>query len=130
MSWMLQLITFQQFAKELLPSIYASDPSDRRIRRCICGPHDLALFFGVCALGALVDLNLPPYNTEAQIYYVLCRSALALDPLLERASLATVKTMHIVSLYNGMSGKESNMSNTYTVLNLASRLAGKVRSHS
>lgn len=124
---MFQIVTFQQFTQELIPAIYIAEEV---ATLTICGPHDLALFFGVLSLGALVDLSLPPYNCEAQKYYVLARVALALDPVMARASLSTVKAFHLISLYNGMSGKESNMSNTYTVLNLGSRLAQKVRAMS
>lgn len=124
MSWMFQIVTFQQFTQELIPSIYIAE---RTATITICGVHDLALFFGVLAVGALADLSMPPYNSEAQRYYALARVALALSPLSANASLSTVKAVHLISLYNGMSGKESNMSNTYTVLNLAGRLAQKVR---
>ena len=120
---MFQIVTFQQFTQELVPSIYIAE---RSATLTICGAHDLALFFGVLALGALVDLSQPPYNSEAQRYYALARVSLALDPLSANASLSTVKAVHLISLYNGMSGKESNMSNTYTVLNLAGRIAQKV----
>jgi hypothetical protein len=126
LSWMFQIITFQQLTQELMPSIYASESSESSSTSAVCGPHDLAVFFSTLAIAALVDLSLPPYNTEAQRYYVLARVALTLDPMMEKASLSTVKAVHLISLYNGMSGKESNMSNTYTVLNLASCLAQKV----
>ncbi|GJE86308.1 Zn(II)2Cys6 transcription factor [Phanerochaete sordida] len=122
LSWMFQIVTFQQFA-ELLPAVYALPGAPA------AGPHDLALFFGVLTMGALADLALPPYNAQAQLYYVLCRCSLALESPMAKASLATVKTFHFISLYNGMSGKESNMSNTYTVLTFAGRLAQKIGLH-
>ncbi|GJE86313.1 fungal specific transcription factor domain-containing protein [Phanerochaete sordida] len=129
LSWMFQVVTFQQFTQDLMPTVYTADGADATPGPATCGPHDLALFFGVLAIGALVDLSLPPYNSQAQLYYVLCRCALALDSPMASASLATVKTMHFVSLYNGMSGKESNMSNTYTVLNFGGGLACKIGLH-
>lgn len=126
LSWMFQIVTFQQFTQDLMPAVYPSG-RDATPGPSICGPHDLALFFGVLTIGALVDLSLPPYNSEAKLYYVMCRSALSLENPMANASLATVKTYHFISLYNGMSGRESNMSNTYTVLNFAGRIAQKVR---
>lgn len=125
MSWMFQIVTFQQVAHNLIPAIYGPKcgrPSNLKH----AGPHDLALLFGVLAVGALADLSLPPYNKVAQRYYVLSRVALAIDPILENTSLSTVKALHLISVYNGMSGKESNMPNTYTVLNIGGRLAQKV----
>ena len=128
LSWMFQIVTFQQFTQQLMPMIYANAPGAGPSRPVASGgPHDLSLLFGTLAIAALVDLNLPPYNSEAQRYYVLARAAIALDPFMERASLSTVKALHLISLYNGMSGKESNMSNTYAILNLACRLGHKVR---
>lgn len=126
LSWMFQIVTFQQFTQDLMPIVYTTDKPDSTPGPSICGPHDLALFFGVLTIGALVDSSLPPYNSQAQLYYVLCRCSIALESSLAKASLSTVKAFHFISLYNGMSGKESNMSNTYTVLNYASRLAIKV----
>lgn len=123
MSWMFQIVSFQQFTQELLPNIYVAEHS---ATISLCGAHDLALFFCVLAIGALMDLSLPAYNSQAQRYYVLARVSLALQPMTRDASLSTVKALHLISIYNGMSGRESNMSNTYTVLNLAGRLAQKV----
>ncbi|KAJ3551352.1 hypothetical protein NM688_g4752 [Phlebia brevispora] len=118
MSWMFQIATYQQLTQDLMPPFYGrADSSDTAIYED--GPHDLALLLIVFAIGALVDLSLPAYNAEAQRYHILARAALALQPLMEKASLNTVKTLHLLSIFNGMSGKESNMANTYTVLNLA-----------
>ena len=122
MSWMFQIATYQQLTQDLMPAFYGrADTSDLTTGED--GPHDLALLLIVFAVGALVDLSLPAYNAEAQRYHILSRAALALQPLVEKASLNTVKTLHLISIFNGMSGKESNMANTYTVLNLASRIA-------
>lgn len=122
---MFQIATYQQLTEDLLPSFYGqavrSDTAGAED-----GPHDLALLLIVFAVGALVDLSLPAYNVEAQRYHALSRAALALQPLMDKASLATVKALHLISIYNGMSGKESNLANTYTVLNLAGRIAQRV----
>ncbi|EKM56701.1 uncharacterized protein PHACADRAFT_183301 [Phanerochaete carnosa HHB-10118-sp] len=129
MSWMFQIVTFQQFTQDLMPTVYTADGPDSTPGPSTCGSHDLALFFGVLTIGALIDLSLPPYNSQAQLYYVLCRCALALESPMARASLSTVKAYHFISLYNGMSGRESNMSNTYTILNFSSRIAMKIGLH-
>ncbi len=34
-------------------------------------PHSLATIFMILALGALLDVNRPPYNAEAEKYYTL-----------------------------------------------------------
>ena len=125
LSWMFQIVTYQQLTESLMPPLYLqAHTSGADIPEG--GPHDLALLLIVFAVGALVDLSLPPYNIEAQRYHVLARAALALEPFMEKASINTIKVLHLISLFNGMSGKESNLANTYTILNLAGRVAQRV----
>jgi hypothetical protein len=91
------------------------------------GPHDLALLLIALGIGALVDLNLTPYHAEAQHYYRLARSAVSLQSVLTRRSIVTVKCLHLMSIYNGMSGKESNLEHSYSLLNFAGQVALGVR---
>ena len=130
MSWMCHIVSLHHLLREIIPYVYSqrkrdgsSDASPYR------GPHALALLFIVLAVGCLVDLSLPPYNSASQRYYVLSLAALGSQPIMEFVSLSTVKTLHLISIYCGMSGTETNMSNQYAVLNLASRLAQKASSH-
>jgi hypothetical protein len=55
------------------------------------GPHDLALMLIVLGIGSLVDLQLQPYNLEAQHYYRLARATLVLQPVLGEQSVVTIK---------------------------------------
>ena len=126
MSWMFEIVTYQQLTEDLMPPFYWRGRTPSDVDTPEGGPHELGLLMIVFAVGALVDLALPPYNEEAQRYHILARAALALRPLMEKASLSTIKTLHLISIFNGMSGKESNMANTYTILNLASRIAQRV----
>ncbi|EEB93484.1 hypothetical protein MPER_07849, partial [Moniliophthora perniciosa FA553] len=93
------------------------------------GPHQLALMLVVLGIGALVDLNLEPYNLEAQHYYRLARAAMALQSVLTQPSIVTVKALHLMSIYNGMSGKESNLEQSYALLNLAGQVATRIGIH-
>ena len=124
---MFHIVSLHNLTHEIMPYIYgngrhaeANDTSHYH------GPHALALFFITLAVGSLVDLSLPPYNADAQRYYALSLVALGLRSMVENVSLSTVKTLHLISLYCGMSGTETNMPNQYAILNLASRLAQKV----
>ena len=128
LSWMFQIVSLNYLTKELLPSIYIY-PTTRRSRNDFYGVHDLALLYIVLAVGALVYLNLQPYNIEAKRYYVMGRAAAGMLSIMEANSLSTVRFLHLLSIYNGMSGKESKLSNTYALLNLASVMAQRVRSH-
>ncbi|GLB35003.1 putative fungal specific transcription factor [Lyophyllum shimeji] len=122
LTWMFQIVTRQQVIKELIPVIYK--------RNCIpYGLHDLALMLIVLGIGTLVDLKLPPYSLEAQHYYRLARAALALQPVLGEQSVVTIKVLHLMSIYNGMSGKESNLEQSYALLDLASQVAVRIGFH-
>ncbi|KAI0826144.1 hypothetical protein BC629DRAFT_1690247 [Irpex lacteus] len=131
MSWMISVVSLRQFTHELMPYVYfnkggTGNAPDRSPYR---GPHGLALFLSVLAIGSLADPSLPPYNADAQRYYVLAVVALGLDPILERHSLSTVKTLHLLSIYSGMSGTEANMANSYALLNLACKVAQWIGLH-
>ncbi|KAF8884213.1 hypothetical protein CPB84DRAFT_172899 [Gymnopilus junonius] len=122
LSWMFHIVSRHKMVNELIPVIYKQVASPY-------GPHDLALLLIVLGVGSLVDLNLPPYNLEAQHYYRLARATLALQPILGAQSVVTIKVLHLMSIYNGMSGKESNLEQSYTFLDLAGQVAMRIGFH-
>lgn len=126
LSWMFQIVTRQQIVDGIIPMVYR--PRTASLVPPAYGPHDLALLLVTLALGALLDPNLPPYNTEAQHYYRLARAALCLQNVLVQRSVVTVKALHLMSVYNGMSGLESNLENCYSLLNFAGQVALQVSS--
>ncbi|KAL1717598.1 hypothetical protein EV715DRAFT_274111 [Schizophyllum commune] len=117
LSWMFRIVSRAEIMNTVLPAVYKQDSS------LTYGPHELSLLLSVLALGALVDLNQGPYNLEAQHYYHLTRAAISLQPVLTDQSMATVKTLHLMSLYNGMSGQESALEPTYNLLSMAGQAA-------
>lgn len=126
LSWMFRIVSLGYLKTELIPVVYRRPVGDPR-RVDDYSPHDLALMLIVCALGALMDFTQKPYNAEAHRYAALARTAAGLQPLMEDISLASVKFIHLLSIYNGMSGKESAISNTYALTNFAGFMAQKVR---
>ncbi|KAG5639732.1 hypothetical protein H0H81_000012 [Sphagnurus paluster] len=122
LTWMFQIVTRRQVIKELIPAIYKQVDASY-------GPHELALLLIVLGIGTLVDLSQPPYSLEAQHYYKLSRAALALQPVLAEQSMITIKVLHLMSIYNGMSGKESNLEQSYALLDLASQVAMRIGFH-
>ncbi|THU97620.1 hypothetical protein K435DRAFT_819108 [Dendrothele bispora CBS 962.96] len=122
LSWMFHIVSRKQIVDELIPIVYKE-------KNLSYGPHDLALVLIVCGIGALVDLELEPYNLEAQHYYQLCCAAVVLQPVLEQQSMVTIKVLHLMSIYNGMSGQESNLEQSYALLNLADQVALKIGFH-
>ncbi|KAF8180107.1 hypothetical protein BJ912DRAFT_855397 [Pholiota molesta] len=119
LSWMFHIVSRHKLVNELIPIIYKQVPVSY-------GPHDLALLLIVLGVGSLVDLSLSPYNLEAQHYYRLARATLSLQSVLGAQSMVTVKVLHLMSIYNGMSGKESNLEQSYVLLHLAGQIASQV----
>ncbi|KIK68330.1 hypothetical protein GYMLUDRAFT_214882 [Collybiopsis luxurians FD-317 M1] len=105
LSWMFQIVTRQLLVSELIPAIYEG--------RNDYGPHDLALLFIVLA----------------QHFYHLSRAALVLQPVLTECSIVTIKVLHLMSIHNGLSGQESNLEQSYALLNLAGQIATKIGFH-
>jgi hypothetical protein len=131
-TWIFRSVTQHQLVNEMLPSIYGKTlpyPSDDHN-----GPHDLALLFSIFALKSVLDVNMstPAAESEGEHYNQLALAALCLQPVLEKPSLVTIQTLHIVSIYNAMlgnevSGGESSMEFTWSLVNLAAHLAQTVR---
>lgn len=124
------------------------------------GPHDLALLFMVFAIGALVGGPVgtspipsarlgapgsssgpapPPSFTsytgpaQAEHFYHLSRAALSLSPILEKPSIVTVQTLHLMSVYNAMSGSdmrsETSMEMTWGCVTLGAHLGQTIGLH-
>ena len=130
-TWVFRSVTRHQLVNEMLPSIYRKLPYPSEEYN---GPHDLALLFSIFALGSALDVSLPTPTAEAEgeHYNQLALAALCLQPVLEKPSLVTIQTLHIVSIYNAMlgndvSGGESSMEFTWSLVNLAAHLAQTVR---
>ncbi|KAG6841583.1 hypothetical protein C0991_009338 [Blastosporella zonata] len=66
-------------------------------------------------------------------YYHLARAALTLQPILEKPSLVTVQTLHLLSIYNAMSGSdlksETSMEMTWSLITLAGHLSMTIGLH-
>ncbi|PPQ97295.1 hypothetical protein CVT26_006688 [Gymnopilus dilepis] len=103
--------------------------------------HDLALLFVVFCFGFLTDTNLPaaPDNAPAEKYYQLTKAALTLDPaaiagatdpktsrngILERPpSVATVQTLSLMAIYEGICSGENSIESTWALMGLACKLS-------
>ena len=131
-TWIFRNINRQQLINEMLPAIYgkrsAYAPDE------YSGPHDLALLFSVLALGSVMDTSLPvsTAETEGEHFNQLALAALCQQPVLEKPSLVTIQTLHVLSVYNAMlggdvSGGESTMESTWALVAVACHLAQTVR---
>ena len=69
-------------------------------------PHALATLYFIFALGALLDLNRPPYNLEAERYYDLGRAALSLRTVYDSPNMDSVTAMGLMATYHSLAGKK------------------------
>ena len=104
-------------------------------------PHGIAiaLLSIILTIGSLVDKNLPPapHNAQAEHYYQLTQAALTTIPsvygtetspsVLERApSIATVQTLSLMAIYQGMAMKDDSIESAWTLMSIATKLAQSV----
>ena len=68
--------------------------------------HALAVCFFIFALGALFDVNLPPYNGEAERYYDLGRAALSAKAVYDSPSIETVQSIGLMATYHTLAGRK------------------------
>ncbi|KAF8448743.1 fungal-specific transcription factor domain-containing protein [Boletus edulis BED1] len=127
--WLFRGVSKDQIMDELLPIYYSNGPPKATDENKSC--HELALLFLVFAIGALVDLTQDPGNAEAEHYHQIARAAICLQPVLEKPSLVTIQALHLLSIYNAMSGnelsgKETSMETTWSLIVLAAHLAQTV----
>jgi hypothetical protein len=134
-AWLFRGVGQQQLIEEMLPVFYKKPVSySLEDSEDYSGPHDLALLFMVFAIGALVDLRQDPTNPEAEHYHQIARAAICLQPVLEKPSLVTIQTLHLLSIYNAMSSNEvgtheTSMETTWSLITLATHLSQTVRYH-
>ena len=124
-SWIFQSVTPEQIKDEILPEYYHTPiPTDDKL-------HQLALLFLVFAIGALVDLNKTPENADAEHFHRVARAAMCLRSVIERPSFETIQALHLLSIYNAMSGNElagqkTSMETTWSLVSLAAHLSHTV----
>ncbi|TFK66166.1 hypothetical protein BDN72DRAFT_844719 [Pluteus cervinus] len=92
-------------------------------------PHALATLFFVFALGALLDLNLPPYNAEGEYYYNLGRAALSLRAVFDSPQVETVRAIGLMATYHTLGGKKYTRDSAWCIMSLASKLAQSIGLH-
>ncbi|KAJ7140724.1 hypothetical protein C8R44DRAFT_726447 [Mycena epipterygia] len=76
-----------------------------------CSLHQMAVLYGVFALGALVDLALPAYNAESERYFDLGRAALSVRSVFEHPSTAAIQALVLVSVFYSHGGPRFSTEN-------------------
>ncbi|KAJ7657379.1 fungal-specific transcription factor domain-containing protein [Mycena polygramma] len=92
-------------------------------------PHALAVLFFILALGALLDLRLPPYNAEAERFYCAGRAAIGLRAVYDSPLVDTVRAVGLMATYHSHAGKKYSRDSAWCLMGIASKLAQSVRLH-
>ncbi|KAF9021021.1 hypothetical protein BDZ89DRAFT_252400 [Hymenopellis radicata] len=114
---------------ELLPIIYRKDSASRDNDY---SPHDLSLIFMIFSIGSLAEGE-DCFTDEAERFHRMSRTAISLQSLLERPSLVTVQSIHLMSIYNAVVGGNplagTTMETTWSLTRLAAQLAYSLGLH-
>ncbi|KAI5992555.1 hypothetical protein EDC04DRAFT_2586961 [Pisolithus marmoratus] len=126
-----QNVSKDDILSELLPAYYTNGVP--HVTQAKNNPHRLSLLFLIFAFGALLNPNQEPGVTEAERYHQLARAAICLQSVMDKPSLETIQTLHLLSIYNSLSGnelagKETSMETSCSLVALAAQLAHTVLS--
>ncbi|KAJ7756952.1 hypothetical protein B0H16DRAFT_1537516 [Mycena metata] len=108
-------------------------PMERAIALCETFLEHLSWMFHIVSRRQLIDELIPAIYKQARVTYgphelavLLITLGIGALSVLTEPSIVTIKTLHLMSIYNGLSGKESNMEASYGFLDMASQVALRV----
>ncbi|KAJ7701867.1 fungal-specific transcription factor domain-containing protein [Mycena rosella] len=152
--WFFGAVTRDQLTDEVLPLWFPEDTTRPMGRDASPPPlgtaHDLALIYVIFCFGALGDAALPfpmSHNSssgaaddvlpagasgphDAEYYYRLTKAALTLEPVLEGPpSVATVQTLALMGIYEGLCAGENSIESTWAIFGLSTKLAQSIGLH-
>ncbi|KAJ7662098.1 fungal-specific transcription factor domain-containing protein, partial [Mycena polygramma] len=149
--WFFGAVSRDQLTDEILPLWFPDDAPQQMARNATPPPagsaHDLALIYVILCFGALGDTALPfpqshsisaaedlqanaggPHDSE--FYYRLTKAALTLEPVLEGPpSVATVQTLALMAIYEGLCAGENSIESTWAIFGLSTKLAQSIGLH-
>ncbi|KAJ7212964.1 hypothetical protein GGX14DRAFT_445819 [Mycena pura] len=112
----------QAEAVELLTQVY-------RQRDCAVNNQQMAIVYLVFGLGALVDLDLPPYSPEADHYFDLACAAMSVKSLFENSTVLTVQALTMLASYFAHGGRRFTMDGAWSMISLASSISQALGLH-
>ena len=105
-------------------------------------PHRLAILYIIFAIGSLVDLTQPAYNSSGEHYFHLCRAAMSLRSVFESPEICTselfslvytinqyflVQAVALIGNYYLLGGRHYNLDAAWRLVSLAAKLGQSVR---
>ncbi|KAJ7879549.1 hypothetical protein B0H14DRAFT_2709166, partial [Mycena olivaceomarginata] len=86
-------------------------------------PQQVAVLYLIFALGSLVDLDLPAYNADADLYFDFACAAMAVKPLFENPTVVTVQALTLIASYYAHGGRRFSMDGAWNSISLASSIS-------
>ncbi|KAH0840035.1 hypothetical protein J3R83DRAFT_1002 [Lanmaoa asiatica] len=128
-AWVFRPIIREELIDEILAPVYAFAQDRKKevsgVQREI-SPHTLAVLYMVFAHGALTDLTLPPYNTEAENYFHLGRLALSLHLVYDLPNTQTLQALCLIAFYYANRGRHPTLDSAWSIIAFANKLAQSV----
>lgn len=128
-SFVYHTITREELIDDVFTPVYAlaqdrktNVPGDQKE----ISSHTIAVLYLVFAHGALTDLTLPPYNSEAENYFHLGRLALSLQPVYDLPTIQTLQALYLCSLYYANHARYPTLDSAWSLMSLANKLAQSV----
>ncbi|KIJ51223.1 hypothetical protein M422DRAFT_26649 [Sphaerobolus stellatus SS14] len=90
---------------------------------------ELALIFAYFAMGALMDIQLTPFNYEAEAYACLARAALASSNIISNATMTTLEALVLLGYFESMWGDSIGSGDSWQLTGLATKLAESIGLH-
>lgn len=123
-----RVVTRDELINDILTPVYSIQvEKDAEGNSTDISPHKLAVLFLVFGIGALVDLTLPPYSEEAELYFDLGRAALSLQSVINSPETGTVQALTLMSLYLVYGGPRYTVDGAWGIMAVAAKLAQSVR---
>ncbi|KAK7038636.1 Zn(2)-C6 fungal-type domain-containing protein [Favolaschia claudopus] len=103
----------------------------------LASPTQLALIYLIFALGALVDLDLPAYNREAEQYFDLATAAMSIDSIFRsddddeggRGGVERVQALVLFACWHAHGGRGYSMAAAWGMVSLAAQVGKKLGLH-
>jgi hypothetical protein len=125
-TWIFRPLKRDEIINDVLTPIYNAkkdmeDPNSET--KHDISAHKMAVLFMLFAQGALVDLTLPPCNSEAENYHFYARAALSLRSVFDSPMVETVQAIVLMAYYHSNAGKRYTLDSVWALLSLGAKLA-------
>ncbi|KAK7053433.1 hypothetical protein VNI00_004059 [Paramarasmius palmivorus] len=128
--WTSKIISREELIDDILGPVYRYVDQQDEDQDLPVSPHRLAVLFFVFALGALVDLTIPPHSVEAENYFELARACLSLRSVFGLPEIGTVQGLALAAMYHNHGGPRYSGETAWCLICLSAKLCQSMGLHS